>query len=120
MSRRDPTVCISQMLDHAREAREMVRGCSRADLDTNRMLNLAPVRLMEVAGEAATRIPQEFQSRYPQIPWRRITGLRNRLAHGHDTVDFDILTSTFSLRHSHFDILTSIFCGTSFRMNFRR
>lgn len=91
MSRRDPTVCISQMLDHAREAREMVRGCSRADLDTNRMLNLALVRLMEVVGEAATRIPQEFQSRYPQIPWRRITGLRNRLAHGYDTVDFDIL-----------------------------
>ena len=55
------------------------------------MLNLALVRLMEVVGEAATRIPEEFKSRYPEIPWRRITGLRNRLAHGYDTVDFDIL-----------------------------
>ena len=55
------------------------------------MLNLALVRLMDVVGEAATRIPEELQSRYPEIPWRRITGLRNRLAHGHDTVDFDIL-----------------------------
>ena len=69
MSRHDPMVCVHHMLDHAREAVEMVRNRFRQDLDTDRMLTLALVRLMEVVGEAATRIPEEFRSRHPQVPW---------------------------------------------------
>jgi uncharacterized protein with HEPN domain len=61
------------------------------DLDTDRMLNLALVRLMEVVGEAATRVPEEFRSRYPEVPWRDVADLRNRLIHGYDAVNFDIL-----------------------------
>jgi len=91
MSQHDPTVSVRQMLDHAREAVEMIQGRSRADLDTGRMLNLALVRLVEVIGEAASRVPEEFRSRYPEVPWRQTVGMRNRLLHGYDTVDFDIL-----------------------------
>jgi uncharacterized protein with HEPN domain len=68
MSRHDPLVRVHHMLDHAREAVEMVRNRSRTDLDTDRMLNLALVRLMEVVGEAAAWVPEEFQSRHPQVP----------------------------------------------------
>ena len=79
------------MLDRAREAVDMTGGRSRSDMDTNRMLNLALVRLMEVIGEAAGRVPENFRSRHPQVPWRDITDLRNRLIHGYDSVDFDRL-----------------------------
>ena len=91
MSRHDPLVSVHHMLDHAREAMEMVRGRSRPELDTDRMLSLALVRLMEVVGEAATRIPEEFRSRYPEVPWRDVADLRNRLIHGYDVVNLDIL-----------------------------
>ncbi len=79
------------MLERAREAVDMLRGRSRADIDSNRMLNLALVRLLEVIGEAAGRVPEDFRSRYSQRPWRDITDLRNRLIHGYDSVDFDRL-----------------------------
>jgi uncharacterized protein with HEPN domain len=46
---------------------------------------------MEIVGEAAGKIPQEDRSRYPRIPWGEIVSLRNRLIHGYDSVDFDIL-----------------------------
>jgi uncharacterized protein with HEPN domain len=46
------------MRDHAREALKIVRGKSRADLDRDRVLNLALVRLLEIVGEAASRMPQ--------------------------------------------------------------
>lgn len=46
---------------------------------------------MEVAGEAANRVPTEVQSLYPDIPWPQLVGLRNRRIHGYDAVDFDIL-----------------------------
>jgi uncharacterized protein with HEPN domain len=79
------------MLDHAREAVAMVKGKTRADLDKDRQLNLALVRLLEIIGEAASRIPKEEQARFADISWSEIISLRNRLIHGYDTVDFDIL-----------------------------
>ncbi len=91
MSRHDPLVSVHQMLDHAREAVAMIRGRSRADLDTDRQLNLALVRLVEVVGEAAARVPEDFRCRYSQVPWRQTVALRNRLIHGYDVIDFDIL-----------------------------
>ena len=91
MSRHEVGVSLGQMLDHAREARAMIRGRTRADLDSDRMLNLALVRLLEILGEAASRVQPEDRANYPQIPWREVVGLRNRLIHGYDRVDFDIL-----------------------------
>ena len=79
------------MRDHAREALALVAGRQRADLDSDRLLNLALVRLMEVVGEAANRMPAEEQSRYPGIPWKQVVNLRNRLIHAYDRVDFDLL-----------------------------
>jgi uncharacterized protein with HEPN domain len=63
----------------------------RAHLDSDRQLNLALTRLLEIVGEAAARTSQEERSRYPSIPWVQVVGLRNRLIHGYDAVDFDIL-----------------------------
>ncbi|UCC87064.1 MAG: DUF86 domain-containing protein [Anaerolineales bacterium] len=91
MSKRDPLVFYQHMLDHSREAVALVQGKMRADIDTERLLNLALVRLLEIIGEAANRISEEEQARHPEIPWPQIVSLRNRLIHGYDSVDFDIL-----------------------------
>ncbi len=79
------------MLDHAREAVEMARGRKRADLDRDRQFNLALVRLLEIIGEAAKRVPEEQRGGVREVPWHQIVSLRNRLIHGYDEVDFDIL-----------------------------
>jgi uncharacterized protein with HEPN domain len=69
----------------------MTKRKTRADLDKDRQLNLAVVRVVEIIGEAASRIPKEDHARYTDISWSEIISLRNRLIHGYDTVDFDIL-----------------------------
>ena len=91
MSRRDPMVAVQQMRDHGREAMELTHGRRRADLDLDRMLELSLTRLMEILGEAARRVPDDFRARYPHVPWRQTTDLRNVLIHDYDTVDFDVL-----------------------------
>ena len=91
MSQHDVAVCLRQMRDHAREAIALTSGKTKKDLDADRVLNLALVRLLEVIGEAANRVPPEERARYPQIPWPQIIGLRNRLIHGYDQVDLDIV-----------------------------
>jgi len=79
------------MLDHTLEAVEMARGRTRRHLENDRLLNLSLVRLLEVVGEAAGRVSPAMRQSCPQIPWQRIVGLRNRLIHAYDQVDFDVL-----------------------------
>jgi len=91
MSRHDSDIRLRHMLEHAKEAVVMARGKTRADLDNDRQLNLSLVRLLEIVGEAAGRVPAPERDLHPDIPWPEIIGLRNRLIHGYDSVDFDIL-----------------------------
>lgn len=91
MSRHSDTVRMQHMLDHAREAACLARGKAREELDSDRVLCLALVRLLEIVGEAASRIPAETRDKHAGIPWPEIVGLRNRLIHGYDSVDLDIL-----------------------------
>lgn len=93
MSRRDADLPVRHMLDHAREALAMVEGRTREDLDRDRQLELALTRLLEIVGEAANRVPEEVRTRYPTVPWRYVVDFRNRLIHGYDSVDLDIVWS---------------------------
>jgi uncharacterized protein with HEPN domain len=91
MSRRDDTVPMRHMLDHAREIAAMVQGRTRQDLDTNRMFQLALTRLIEIIGEAANRVTPGGHGRYPEIPWPKIVSTRNRIVHDYDAVNYDVV-----------------------------
>ncbi len=91
MPRDRDRVRLLHMLDHAREATRLVEGRTRPDLDADRVLSLALVRLLEIVGEAAANVSPEARTRHPAIPWSEVVGLRNRLIHGYDSVDLDIL-----------------------------
>lgn len=91
MATRDDTVSLQQMRDHAREAIALTQGLSRDALDSNRVLCLALVQLAQIIGEAANRISPQTRQCQPQIPWREIIALRNRLIYGYDTINLDIL-----------------------------
>lgn len=91
MSRHDDAVRLRHMLDYAAEAIELCGGRSRQDLDRDRMFNLALVRLIEIVGEAANRVSKQAQQDLPEIPWREVISMRNRVVHGYDAVNFDIL-----------------------------
>jgi len=91
---KDDLVRLRHMLDAAREAVSLASGKSRQDIGHERLLNLSLVRLVEIVGEAANRISAQTQAKYPAIRWSRIVGMRHRLIHGYDNIDFDILYST--------------------------
>jgi uncharacterized protein with HEPN domain len=60
------------------------------------VIQLAVVRLLEIIGEAATRTTEAIREEHPAIPWRQISGMRNRLIHGYDSVDLDIVWSVLT------------------------
>ena len=97
MSRHDDELRLGHMLQYAREAVGFAAGRARDDLDRERMLNLALVRLIEIIGETANHVSRARQSRQPEIDWPRVIGMRPRLIHGYDGIDFDILWDTIIL-----------------------
>ena len=91
MSRHDPTVRLRHKRDFAAKALTLAGGKTRADLDQDELLCLALSRLVELVGEAAGQVSPEVRAHCPQLPWGDIVGMRNRLIHGYDYVDYDIL-----------------------------
>jgi uncharacterized protein with HEPN domain len=91
MTLRDDKLSLRHMLDAASEASALIQGKSKTCLDDERVLFLALFRLMEIIGEAANRVTVETQNKTPSIRWKEIISLRNRLIHGYDNVDKDIL-----------------------------
>ena len=72
------------MLDAARNAIEFTRDKTLADFLGDR---IAVERAVEIVGEVANRLSPAFQQAHPEVPWRKIVGQRNVLAHEYGDVD---------------------------------
>ena len=91
MSQRNDRVTLRQMLDYVEETINLANRRTRADIEADRVVFLALLKLVEMVGEAATRVAEPVQQAHPEVPWREIIGTRNRLLHGYDAVDHNIL-----------------------------
>ena len=94
MTEHDPLVYLLHMRDFVADAREMSAGKTSVDFDDDRVFALAITRLVELIGEAATRVPVGMRGSFPQIPWSEMIGMRNRLIHAYDLIDPDVLWGT--------------------------
>ncbi len=94
MSKIDDSTRLHHMLDAATEAVTFIQGKRREDLDNDRLLSLGLVRLLEIVCEAATRVSKEKQAELPNIYWKQITGMRNRIAHAYFGIDLDVVWQT--------------------------
>ena len=94
MPRPDDPTHLRHMLEASRKIRMFAEGHSRDDLEMDELRALGLVRLLEIIGEAATRVTDATKTHYPAIPWAQMIGMRNRLIHGYDVIDLDILWQT--------------------------
>ena len=73
MSKHDDGVRLRHMLDAAQKIMKFAEGRNRVDLDTDEVLQLAVIRLLEVLGEAARGVSKSFRENHPEIEWEPIT-----------------------------------------------
>lgn len=82
---------VEDILDAMVKAEMLLDGVSFDQFDADFRINYAVVRALEIVGEAAKRLPEELRARYPDIPWRGMAGMRDRIIHGYDNVDHEIV-----------------------------
>lgn len=85
---------LRHMLDSTEAILLFVKRKRRASLDKDRLLRSAIMRELEIIGEAANKTSDKTKKRFPDLPWRELVGMRNRLIHAYFNVDHDIVWET--------------------------
>jgi len=101
---------LSDILESIERIQTYTRGVDYDSFSCNQMMIDAVIRNLEVIGEAAGKVPNEIQNKYPSIPWRKMIGLRNVLIHEYFGVDESIVweVATTNLREVKPEILRAI------------
>jgi len=94
MPKRNDLVYIGHMLDMARKAWGKAEGKTRYDFDRDEDLRIVLTHLLQIIGEAARRVSDEYRAANPRIPWLAIIGMRHKVVHDYMSVDEDAVWNT--------------------------
>jgi uncharacterized protein with HEPN domain len=80
---------LNDILESALEVEVFIADMSYDDFFHDKKTINAVIRSLEVMGEAAKRVPEEIRAKYPEIPWKRMAGMRDKLIHEYAGVDME-------------------------------
>lgn len=96
MSKRTPMLLVKDMLDALQKIERYSIGLTAETFETDEKSVDAVVRNLEIIGEAATRLPDEFKLRHQEVEWHKIVGLRHRIVHDYFGLDIAIIWNILS------------------------
>lgn len=88
---RDSRVLLDDILEASGRILSYTEGMTLPELRDDKKTTDAVIRNLEVIGEAIKKLPVEIRDRHPDVPWKRIAGLRDILIHEYFGVDLDII-----------------------------
>lgn len=88
---------VEDILEAMDKAEILVEDVTYEQFQEDFRINFAVVRALEIVGEATKRLPLSLRDQYPDIPWKRMAGMRDRIIHGYDTVDLEVVWDAVKL-----------------------
>ncbi len=87
MTQREFRDFLQDILEAICQLEKMTQGLSFEEFSTKIEIFLSAVKLIEIIGEAVKNIPDEVRVNYPNIPWKNIAGMRDKLVHEYWAID---------------------------------
>ena len=91
MSRREPLLLVSDILESGRKILDYTAGMDFDSFTKDEKTIDAVIRNFQIIGEAANRLPDEFREQHSEVDWYRIRGFRNRIIHHYFGIDLEIV-----------------------------
>lgn len=85
---------VLDMIEHARLAQSFIEGLSAEEFTADLKSRHAVVNVLAIVGEAAAKLPKDFRDLHHGIPWAKIIGMRNVLAHDYLGTRADVVYDT--------------------------
>jgi uncharacterized protein with HEPN domain len=85
---------LTDILDAVQRIRRHVTSGDRQRFQDDEVLQSAVLRWFEIIGEASRGLTDQFRQGHQQVPWREISGMRNRVTHGYFDIDLDVVWNT--------------------------
>jgi uncharacterized protein with HEPN domain len=92
--RKNDIVYLYHILDAISLVEEYTKGMSENEFLSNSMAHDAVVRQIEIIGEAARNISEEFQEKHSKLPWGKMIGIRNKIIHEYFNINYSIVWDT--------------------------
>lgn len=94
MSKREPKLYLQDILNSISKVEKYTRGLTYVEFSKDEKTIDAVIRNFEVIGEAARYVPKEIIAQYPDVPWEKMSSMRNKVLHEYFGVDLEILWQT--------------------------
>ena len=91
MSKRPVELLLDDILQAIGRIEQYIKGLSYDAFSKDQKSIDAVVRNLEIIGEAANRLPDEFKEKYSEIEWYKVVGLRHRIVHEYFGIDLEII-----------------------------
>ncbi|MCD6384659.1 DUF86 domain-containing protein [Candidatus Sumerlaeota bacterium] len=91
MTKRSYRMFVEDVLDAMEKIERYIKGLSYETFTKSEMIVDAVIRNLEIIGEASRNLPENVRRKYPDIPWKRIIGLRNIVIHEYFGIDLSII-----------------------------
>src|SRR5262245_30813510 len=91
MSRRATPLLVDDIWEAIEKVERYVAGLDHDTFIKDDKTIDSVVRNLEIIGEAANRLPEDFRTQHPEVEWRKIVGLRNRIVHDYFNIDVEIV-----------------------------
>ncbi len=95
--KRNYSLFLKDILSAMEAIEKFVEGMSYEELTQDDKTSSAVIRKFEIVGEATKHIPEWLRNKYPEIPWKSMAGMRDRLIHAYFGIDYKLVWEAIEL-----------------------